>query len=68
MQWTEYWIHSNESSKTYINYVDNSFSESVGWDEISGFVKKFIEDHPEPETPPKLLDEIDVRLYNNGAW
>ena len=66
--WTKFWIHDPNLSKTYMNYVDNSFSESIGWKEVSGFVKKFIEEHPTPEPPPKLLDEIDIRLYENGAW
>lgn len=66
--WTEHWVHDPNISKTYLNYVDSSFSESIGWKKISEFVKTFIEEHPEPEPPPKLLDNIDVRLYENGAW
>ncbi len=66
--WKNHWVHGQNISKTYINYVDSSYSESVGWNEISGFVKRFIEDHPEPEPTPKLLNDIDVRLYQNGAW
>ena len=66
--WTEHWIHEQSISKTYINYVDSSYSESIGWNEISDFVRKFIEDHPDPEPAPKLLNDIDVRLYQNGAW
>ena len=31
-------------------------------------MKTFIEEHPEPEPVPKLLDKINVRLYKNGAW
>ncbi|MEL7145454.1 MAG: hypothetical protein AAFO69_03730 [Bacteroidota bacterium] len=66
--WTQYWIHSEEISKTYINFADSSFSESIGWKEISGFVKEFIATHPNPEPVPALPDKIDVRLYENGAW
>lgn len=31
-------------------------------------MKTFIEEHPEPEPVPTLVDDIDVRLYENGAW
>ena len=40
----------------------------MGWNEISSFVKTFIEEHPEPEPVPKLLDDVEVRLYGIGAW
>jgi hypothetical protein len=66
--WKEKWVHDSTISKTYINFVDRSSSESVGWIEISNFVKKFIDEHPEPEPVPRLLNDIDVRLYGNGAW
>ena len=67
-RWTEKWVHDPSITKTYINFVDSNFSESVGWNEISHFVKTFIEEHPEPEPVPQLVDDIDVRLYGNGAW
>jgi hypothetical protein len=67
-KWKEKWVHDSKISKTYINFVDSSFSESVGWNEIGNFVKKFIEEHPKPEPVPKLVDDIYVRLYDNGAW
>ncbi len=66
--WKENWVHDPDITKTYIDFVDSTFSESVGWNEISQFVKTFIEEHPEPEPVPKLLDKIDIRLYENGAW
>ncbi len=66
--WKEKWVHDPDITKTYINFADSTFSESVGWDKISQFVKAFIEKHPEPEPLPKPLDKIDVRLYGNGAW
>ena len=40
--------------------MDSTFSESIGWNEISQFVKTFIEEQPEPEPTPKLVDDIDV--------
>ncbi|MEL6560949.1 MAG: nuclear transport factor 2 family protein [Bacteroidota bacterium] len=67
-QWQAYWVHRPSISKTYINYPDSTFSESVGWSEISSFVKDFMEEYPEPEPVPELLKEIDVRLYGSGAW
>ncbi len=66
--WTKNWVHDPNISKVYMNFVDSTFSESIGWNEISQFVKTFIEEHPEPEPIPKLLDKINVRLYGNGAW
>ena len=66
--WKENWIHDQNITKTYLNFADSTFSESLGWDEISLFVKTFIEQHPEPEPVPKLLDKIDMKLYGNGAW
>ena len=66
--WTKNWVHDPSISKVYMNFVDSTFSESIGWKEISQFVKTFIEEHPEPEPVPKLLDKINVRLYKNGAW
>lgn len=66
--WQNKWVHDPSITKTYIDFVENTFSESVGWNEISQFVKTFIEEHPEPEPLPKLVDKIAVRLYENGAW
>tara|TARA_R110002126_G_scaffold286177_2_gene437648 strand:- start:39 stop:599 length:561 start_codon:yes stop_codon:yes gene_type:complete len=66
--WSEKWVHDSNITKIYIDFPESTFSESVGWNEISQFVKAFIDDHPEPEPIPKLLDKIDVRLYGEGAW
>ena len=66
--WTKNWVHDPSISKVYINFTDSTFSESIGWKEISQFVKTFIEEHPDPEPVPKPLEKIDVRLYGNGAW
>ena len=54
-QWKSHWIHRDDITKTYINYVDSSFSESIGWAKISAFVKEFMDDHPDPEPAPKSL-------------
>ena len=66
--WQNKWVHEPTITKTYLDFSDSTFSESVGWEEISQFVKTFIEEHPEPEPIPKLVDQIDVKLYDNGAW
>ena len=51
-----------------MNFVEDDFSESIGWESINDFVRTFIEAHPEPEPVPELLDKIDIRLYDDGAW
>ncbi|MBS9462339.1 nuclear transport factor 2 family protein [Flagellimonas sp. 389] len=66
--WQEKWVHDPDITKIYLDFPENTLSESVGWEEISGFVKTFFKENPEPEPVPKLLDSIDVRLYGNGAW
>ncbi|TAI47586.1 hypothetical protein [Flagellimonas allohymeniacidonis] len=66
--WKDKWVHDPTITKIYINFADSTFSESVGWEEISGFVKTFIEEHPEPEPVPSMVKDIEVRLYGNGAW
>ena len=66
--WKEKWVHDPTVTKTYIDFSDSSFTESVGWDKISGFVKTFIEEHPEREPVPTLVNDIEVRLYGTGAW
>ncbi len=66
--WQDKWVHDSTITKTYIDFPDSTFSESVGWKEISGFVKTFFEEHPEPEPVPTLVNDIGVRLYGNGAW
>ncbi len=66
--WTKKWVHDPTITKTYLNFADTSFSESMGWKEISNFVKTYIEEHPEPEPLPKPIDQIEVRLYGTGAW
>lgn len=66
--WKENWVHDPNISKVYVDFADSTFSESIWWKKISEFVKTFIEEHPKPEPIPELLDEINVRLYGNGAW
>lgn len=66
--WQAKWVHEKYVTKTYMNFADSSMTETLGWDEINHFVKTYIEEHPEPSPLPKLVDEIDVRLYKDGAW
>ena len=67
-RWQEKWVHEPFVTKTYMQMNDSSLSETLGWNEINEFVKTYIAEHPEPEPVPRLLDDIDVRLYGNGAW
>ena len=66
--WKSHWIHEDYVTKTYMNFADTTMSETLGWAAINDFVKTYIEEHPEPAELPKMLDEIDVKLYTNGAW
>lgn len=66
--WQAYWVQEDYVTKTYMNFADSTMTETLGWQEISGFVKNYFEEHPTPVPLPALIDEIDVRLYENGAW
>ena len=66
--WKGHWIHESYVTKTYIEFPDSSFSETLGWDDIDKFVRTYIEEHPEPDPTPTLVDRINVRIYGNGAW
>ncbi len=67
-KWKEFWVQSTFVTKTYIDNRDSSFVEMLGWNEIDKFVKTYIEEHPVPEPVTELLSNIDVRLYESGAW
>lgn len=66
--WQDKWVHNPDMTKVYLNFADSTFSESIGWEEVNQFVKDYFVAHPEPEPVPELVDDIDVRLYDNGAW
>ena len=66
--WRSRWVHEAYVTKTYVNVVDGTGSETLGWDEVDRFVRTYIEDHPEPEPAPPPLEDADVRLYGDGAW
>jgi len=66
--WKDKWVHDPTITKTYLNFSDNNFSESMGWEEINSFVTTYFKDHPDPEPVPRMLDDVEVRLYGNGAW
>lgn len=66
--WQDKWVHDPSITKIYLDFPENTFSESVGWGEINQFVKTFFKEHPKPEPVPELLNDIDVKLYGDGAW
>lgn len=66
--WQALWVHDSAVTKTYMNFTDSSFSAYVGWDTVNNFVRSFFEKHPKPEPMPTLVDDINLRLYGNGAW
>jgi len=66
--WKEKWVQEPYVTKTYMNFADTSMTETLGWKKIDDFVRTYIEDHPEPDSLPTLIDDIEVRLYETGAW
>jgi hypothetical protein len=48
--------------------MDSSLSETIGWNAINSFGEKYISEHPKPDPIPSLLNEVNVRLYENAAW
>lgn len=66
--WKDKWMHEPYVTKTYINFLEDSMTETLGWKEIDDFVRIYIEEHPEPDPIPTLVDDIQVRLYGTGAW
>lgn len=67
-RWSSYWVQDESISKVYLDYSTDHFSESIGWKEISGFVADFMEKNPEPEPVPQALNEIELKLFGDGAW
>ena len=66
--WKNHWVHEPYVVKTYVNLADGSGSETRGWDAVDDVVRTYLEDHPEPEPPPRPVEDADVRLYGDGAW
>ena len=66
--WKGKWVQEESVTKSYMNFAGTTRSEALGWEEIEGFVRTYIEEHPEPAPLPTLVDKIEVRLYGNGAW
>ena len=66
--WQSHWVHRPSVSKTYMNFADTTFSEMKNWAEIDDFIKKYMEEHPDPVPPPAPPENIQIELYGNGAW
>lgn len=66
--WKSKWIHEPFVTKSYMLMTDSTLSETLGWDAIDTFGKTYIDQHPEPDPIPTLLDKINVRFYGDGAW
>ena len=66
--WRTNWVHDSTVAKTYMNFVDSSFTETVGWQEVDDFVRTYIEEHPEPVPAPEQAHHIDVQVFGTGAW
>ncbi|WP_194972613.1 hypothetical protein [Aquiflexum lacus] len=66
-QWSEFWVHENYVTKTYINFGDSSMSENIGWSEIDSFIKEFFVLNPDPDSVPVVINDMDIRFFGNGA-
>ncbi len=66
--WKQKWVQKPYVTKTYINFADNTSTETIGWKEVDDFVRTYIEEHPDPDPLPTPIADIDVRLYGTGAW
>jgi len=66
--WKTHWVHRPSISKTYMNFTDTTFSEMKGWQEIDDFVRTYLEEHPQPVPPPAQPENINIKIYGNGAW
>lgn len=66
--WRDKWVHESFVTKTYMELPDSSIEETLGWQEVDDFVRTYLEEHPDPEPVPTLVDDIEVRLYGSGAW
>lgn len=67
-EWADKWVHEPYVTKSYMIFTDSTISETLGWAAIRNFGQNYIQMHPEPEPVPDLLSEIEIRLYNKGAW
>jgi hypothetical protein len=66
--WKDQWVQESFVSKTYMWMTDSTLAETIGWADIDSFGKNFIQQHPIPEPVPVLLNDVNVRLYQDGAW
>lgn len=66
--WRTNWVHRPTVVKTYMNFSDSTFSEMIGWKEVDSFVRRYIEEHPEPVPPPEQPSNISIQLFGTGAW
>ena len=65
--WASHWVQEDYVQKAYLDLADDTAAETVGWDAVSGFVKDYFREHPEPDPLPEPLTEADIRLYGDGA-
>ena len=66
--WQDKWVHAPYVTKTYMNFADSSMTETLGWAEVNRFVVDYFAAHPNPDSLPTPLRDIDVRLYGTGAY
>ena len=66
--WRDHWVHEPYAVKTYTDAAGGAASVTLGWDAVDGFVRTYLEGHPEPEPPPPPLEAADVHVDGDAAW
>ena len=46
----------------------NSYSLTVGWDEVEPLFKEYFKNNPEPSTDRYVKDNYKIKVYKENAW
>ena len=57
-----------EETNTRLSSSADSYSLTIGWDEIEPLFKGYFEDNPEPSTDKYVKDNYKIQVYKKSAW